>query len=100
MKILLRRLFGPIRNCIQIENSNSFICAVETPGFTKELLKTQITHNDLFLIDGDTSIMDGIQLIRRCRIHEAIQLPHKVQIETIEWTTENGITIMRCKSSN
>ena len=75
------------------------MCCGNTPGFSKEQLKTEITSNDLFMIDGNKNLMVDTQLIRECRIHEAIQLPPRVQINTIQWSTHNGITILKCKNS-
>lgn len=94
----MRKLFGPIRRCMQLGQSPSYVCAVDTPGFTKEMLKTEITHNGLFMINGDTSIIEGTVQIRRCRVHEAIHLPPRVRIETVSYETTNGITIVRCNA--
>lgn len=99
MLLNIKKLLGPIRRCIQLGDTSSYVCSVKTPGFTAEMLKTEITHNGLFIINGDTNIMDGDLFIRRCRVHEAIYLPPRVRTETIRWRTQNGITILRCENS-
>jgi HSP20 family molecular chaperone IbpA len=98
MFITLKKFLFPIRHCIQLDTT-SYICAVATPGFTKETIKTEITLNGLFMIDGDTKIIQDNVVVRKCKIHEAIYLPPRVKFETIRWHTENGITILRCENT-
>lgn len=97
MWMKFKMFFAPIRRCKEIE-PNLFVCVVKTAGFSKETLQTVITHNHLFMIDGDYKVEFHPFYTQRFRVHEAIQLPPRVELNSIQWDTRNGITILTCQN--
>lgn len=97
MNIHIKKLFGPIRRCVQI-NGELFAYAVPTPGLTRDMLDTQITHNHLFVINGERDVYEGKTLLHRCLMHEAIHLPPRVRMDTIKLETRDGLSILTCSA--
>lgn len=97
MNIMMRRMFGPIRHCVQLD-STTFVCAVATPGFTGDTLQGMVSESGVVVLEGDTSLTENGVLVRRCQVHEAIHLPHRVIPESVKWETRNGLTILRCQT--
>lgn len=97
MNIQIKRLFGPIRRFIQVHPGN-YVCAVETPGFTKSMLEVDVAPNKVVWVDGKRDIYEDGVFIYRCHMHEAIHLPERVKMDSFCWTTENGLTILRCST--
>jgi len=95
--IQLKKLFGPLRRCVQVA-PNSFVCVVDTPGFTKDLLKMELTRNHLALFDGSYERKEKETVLRLHQVHEAIQLPLRVLPQTVWWETVHGVTILRCRT--
>lgn len=97
--IQFKRFFGPIRN-FKEKSPNKFLYVIETPGLTKDLLQVEITHNGLVMMDGHIIIKEYGFTIYKKSIHEAILLPTNVNIGSIKWDIQNGITTVTCNTNN
>ena len=95
MNIQIKKLFGPIRRCVQI-NNEFFSCAVPTPGLTRSMLNMELTHNNLCVINGERDVYEDGVLLYRCLMHEAIHLPLRVKMDTVRLETKDGLSIMTC----
>lgn len=93
----MRKMFGPIRRCVQLDPV-TYVCAVATPGFTGDTLQRVVSESGVFTVDGDMDLTENGILVRKCQVHEAIHLPHRVIPESIRWETRDGLTILRCHS--
>ena len=95
---MFHRMFGPIRRFIYLEQE-TFICIVKTPGFAKEDITMSFTPNELIQISGRKEIYEGKQKIQTLELEELIHIPIGVSKDTIQYTIENGTTVIRCHRS-